>query len=76
MSDPAKYRSKDELQAYKEKDPIQQLFKHMVKEKMTTKKAYETLEEEIKEIVESAVTFSEESNEPPISSLYEDVFSD
>lgn len=76
MSDPAKYRSKTELETYKKKDPIQLLLQHMIAEKMLSDAHFKTMEQETKDIVEQAVRFAEESPEPPLSALYEDVLAE
>ncbi len=76
MSDPAKYRSKEELEEYKKKDPIQTLLRYMINENMISEKAFQTLEGELKQQVEEAVQFAEESNEPPLSVLHEDVLAE
>ena len=73
MSDPAKYRSKEELQSYKEQDPIIILKNMMIQKKMITEDAYKKLDKELRTICDEAVKFAEESPEPGLETMYEDV---
>jgi len=73
MSDPAKYRKKEELDYYKEQDPILILKDTMVRDKKLTEKTYEALDNEIKEICKKSVEFAETSPEPDPSELYSDI---
>jgi pyruvate dehydrogenase E1 component alpha subunit len=73
MSDPAKYRSKEEVEGYKEHhDPIEGLKARMSKEGIT-EDALKTIEKEIKNIVAEAADFAQKSPEPPESELWTDV---
>jgi pyruvate dehydrogenase E1 component alpha subunit len=74
MSDPAKYRTKDELDSYKVQDPIEILKKQLLEEKLFDEKKLDAFDEEAKKISADSVTFSENSAEPSIDSLYEDVY--
>ena len=73
MSDPAKYRSKEELESYKEQDPILILKKLMIERKMLTEEGYKKLDKELRNICDESVKFAEESPEPELETLYEDV---
>jgi len=74
MSDPAKYRTKEEVEEYKRQDPIQQVLDHIIKNKYTTDEQLEAINNRVKEEVEECVKFSEESPFPEASELYEDVY--
>lgn len=74
MSDPAKYRTKEEVEEYKNQDPIEQVKATLLKKKYATEADFEQLEEKIAAIVNDSVTFSEESPYPEASALYEDVY--
>lgn len=74
MSDPAKYRTKEELESYKVQDPIEILKKQLVDEKLFDAKKLDAWDEEAKKISADSVAFSEESAEPSLESLYEDVY--
>lgn len=72
VSDPAKYRSKDELNDYKAKDPIIVLEEKMIKNKIVTKKAIDEIKAKVEEEMNDAIQFAEESPYPDPSALYED----
>ena len=73
MSDPAKYRTKEELAAYKQQDPILILKSRLLEAGIMSDDDYTALDKKIKGIVQESVQFSEESDEPPLSALYEDI---
>ncbi len=72
MSDPQKYRSKDEVEEYKQKDPIETTLATILKKKYATESEIEAINERIKKEVEDCVTFAEESPLPDASELYTD----
>ena len=74
MSDPAKYRTKDEVQAVrKQHDPIDNLRAYMLEHKLADEDAFKAIDREIKEIVNDAAEFSQTSPEPDPSELWTDV---
>lgn len=73
MSDPAKYRTKEELDEYKEQDPITILLAEMKEEKFISDDEFKKMDDEIKAICSEAVDFAEKSPEPELSALWEDV---
>jgi len=74
MSDPAKYRTKDELQQYKQQDPILILKDALIRDKIINEDQYKKIDAEMKEICSNAVQFAEESPEPALSELHSDVY--
>lgn len=74
MSDPQKYRSKEEVDEYKAKDPIEQVLTVIRKNKWMTDKEIEAAEEKANAIVDESVKFAEESPMPDASELYEDIY--
>ena len=75
MSDPAKYRTKEEVQDYKEnRDPIEKLKNRMIADKQAKEADFEKIEKEIKDIVNEAAEFSKNSPEPDASELWTDVY--
>ena len=74
MSDPAKYRSKDEVEEYKSKDPIEVTKQVLLDNKFATEADIEAIDNRIAEIVEDSVKFAEESPYPDASELYKDVY--
>lgn len=76
MSDPAKYRTKEELEEYKERDPIAAVLKVMTENNMATEEEINTINEKVKNEVDACVTFAEESPYPDDSELYKDIYTD
>lgn len=74
MSDPAKYRTKEELEQYKERDPIAAVKHAILENKYADEKWLEEQDTEIKNIVNEAVKFAEESEFPAADELYKDVY--
>ncbi|OCX51161.1 pyruvate dehydrogenase (acetyl-transferring) E1 component subunit alpha [Mucilaginibacter sp. PPCGB 2223] len=74
MSDPQKYRTKDEVESYKAKDPIETTKATILKEGYADEKWFEEIDEKVKAIVDESVKFSEESPWPDASELYTDVY--
>ncbi|SFV27888.1 pyruvate dehydrogenase E1 component alpha subunit [Thermoflavifilum thermophilum] len=74
MSDPAKYRSKEEVEEYKKRDPITQVLQVIQQNKWATEEEIEAIEEKVKHEIEEAVQFAEESPWPDESELYRDVY--
>lgn len=73
MSDPAKYRSRDEVQSVREKsDPIEAV-KRDLEGVGVGEEEIKAIEKEIKAIVQEAAAFAEESPEPDLSELHTDV---
>jgi pyruvate dehydrogenase E1 component alpha subunit len=73
MSDPAKYRTPEELEAYKKQDPILILKAQMEGAGRLTAEQYSAMDGEVKTVCDDAVRFAEESPEPDPSALYEDI---
>lgn len=76
MSDPAKYRSKEEVEEYKEKDPINTVLQVIKEHKFATDEEIEAINEKVKLEVEESVKFAEESPWPDDSELYKDIYAD
>ena len=74
MSDPAKYRTKEELEHYKALDPIEHVQNTIIKKKYATNEELEAINNRVKDTVENAVKFAEESAYPDASELYMDVY--
>ncbi|WP_137864780.1 MULTISPECIES: pyruvate dehydrogenase (acetyl-transferring) E1 component subunit alpha [unclassified Sphingomonas] len=73
MSDPAKYRSREEVQSVRDKsDPIEHVKKEL-EELKVTEAELKAIEAEIRKIVNEAADFSEQTPEPDPSELYTDV---
>ncbi|MEC8401205.1 MAG: pyruvate dehydrogenase (acetyl-transferring) E1 component subunit alpha [Bacteroidota bacterium] len=74
MSDPQKYRTKDEVASYVERDPIAHVRGVILENKWNTEEELKAVEKEVKAQVEDAIKFAEESPLPDASELYEDVY--
>lgn len=72
MSDPAKYRTKEELEEYKQQDPIEQVKQTILKNKWAKEEELKEIDNEIKDVVAKAVEFAEESPWPEASEAYTD----
>ena len=77
MSDPAKYRSKDEVTKVRaEQDPIDNLRETILKTKAADEATLKDIDRDIKAIVTEAAEFAKESPEPQVSELYTDILVD
>lgn len=74
MSDPMKYRSKEELEEYQKKDPIERIKRYAKENDILSEKDIEEVEEKIEQTVMDAIEFAEESDFPDKEHLYKDVF--
>ncbi len=79
MSDPQKYRTKEEVETVKSRDSIDQLSKHLLfKENggrgCLTEAQFIDMQRDVKEIVRDAIEFSENAPIPDIGELYSDVY--
>jgi pyruvate dehydrogenase E1 component alpha subunit len=74
MSDPAKYRTKEELQEYKDQDPIVILQKLLIEEKIMTENEIKKIDDAAKQKSSDAADFAENSEEPEAEALYSDVY--
>nr|MDA3949404.1 thiamine pyrophosphate-dependent enzyme [Spirochaeta sp.] len=73
ISDPAKYRTKDELEQYKKQDPIVQLKSQLFEAKLLSEDEFKAIDDEMKQKVQDAVDFAEKSEEPALHTMYEDI---
>ena len=76
ISDPQKYRSKEEVDEYKEQDPIQRVLKTILENGLATQAEIEAIDSKIANLVEASVKFAEESPLPDDSEVYKDVYID
>lgn len=74
MSDPATYRTKEEVEEYKAKDPIEHTLDILKNNKWITDAQIEAAEARIKAEIEACIKFAEESPYPDPSELYKDVY--
>ena len=74
MADPEEYRTKDEVEEWRERDPIQAFAKRLQDEDVITKDQFEELDQKAIETVDEATQFADESPFPDLDSLYDDVY--
>lgn len=74
ISDPAAYRTKEELGRHIERDPLLIVFKTLASHKMITEEEYQEMDKAQKEIALEAIKFADESPWPDPITLGEDVF--
>jgi len=75
MSDPAKYRSKEEVQKMRqERDPIERLRGMLLEQNLADEAALKEIDREVKDIVSEAAEFAQQSAEPDAAELYTDVY--
>ncbi|SRR5579862_212314 len=74
MSDPATYRTKEELEKYKESDPIVKFRAVLTQEGLLTQERFDELDEAAKQAAIESVKFAEDSPEPPVEELYNYTF--
>lgn len=76
MSDPANYRTKEELEAEMAADPILRLHNWIVEENIKTAEDLEAMDSELKDEVKACVKFADESPQPDVSELERDIYVD
>lgn len=76
VSDPQKYRSKDEVEEYKNQDPITKVAKTILENKYASEADLQAIDDKISAIVEASVKFAEESPWPDDSEVLKDVYID
>lgn len=74
MSDPAKYRTKDELNDKKRLDPISNLKDFIISNKKANESDLKKIEEEVKSYINEVVEFAKNSPEPDESELLTDIY--
>jgi pyruvate dehydrogenase E1 component alpha subunit len=77
MSDPAKYRSREEVQKVRtERDPIDHLRERILEGEHADEDALKKIDREVKDVVADATEFAQNSPEPDVSELWTDVLAE
>lgn len=76
VSDPALYRTKEELQEYQARDPIERIKLDLIAEKWLTETQAEQIDEQVLTRIQEAMKFADDSAEPPLSDLSRHVFAE
>jgi len=74
MSDPRKYRTREEEEKFESGDPIDRLAIYMRSDRGLSEDAYKSMIREVREEVREAVEWAEASPPPPVSELFTDVY--
>ena len=74
MSDPRKYRTKEEEQYFLAKDPIDKVLKVIKDKKYASQKQLDAIESKIQKLIAEAIKFAEESPLPTAADSYKDVY--
>lgn len=75
-SDAQLYRTKEEVNEWKEKCPIKRHREYILENKILSGKRLDEIDAEAKQIIEDAVAFAESSPEPKIENIFDDVYAD
>ncbi|WP_416197295.1 MAG: Pyruvate dehydrogenase E1 component alpha subunit [Sporanaerobacter sp.] len=73
-SDAQVYRSKEEVEEWKKKCPIKRFRKYMLENNIATEEELDTIEKNARQAIEDAVEFANNSPNPPIETVTEDVY--
>jgi pyruvate dehydrogenase E1 component alpha subunit len=75
MGDPGtSYRSKEEVEEWKQKDPIKRLRQQLIQNKMATEAELDKIEKSVLRELDEAVKFAQESPEPAPEEAMEDIY--
>jgi pyruvate dehydrogenase E1 component alpha subunit len=75
MSDPDSiYRTKQEVEEEKKRDPIENMKKFLLEEKVATQREIDSIDIDVKKVISEALEFAENSPEPPLDSMYDDIY--
>ena len=74
ISDPAKYRAKEEVEGYKQKEPIERVRTTILEKKLADEDALHLIDQQVKQQVADAVAFAEASASPQPAAAYADVY--
>jgi pyruvate dehydrogenase E1 component alpha subunit len=75
MSDPQKYRSKEEVAQREQHDPINGLVNYLIDHRLVGQEKIEELDKQAKQAAMDAVRFADESPETPMEEMHTDVYS-
>ncbi len=74
MGDPLRYRTKDEVEKWREDDPIGILERHLLSEGLAKRNELEAIDQSVEQEVEDAVRFAEESKLPDPEELFSNIY--
>ena len=74
MADPEEYRTKEQVEEWRRRDPISVFGERLVEERVLSKEELEGIDREANETVDEAVRFADASPFPELDSLYDDLY--
>jgi pyruvate dehydrogenase E1 component alpha subunit len=74
MSDNGKYRSEEEMEIFKRRDPIENLKKKALKLGIVEEEYFNQIDKKVEKEIQEAIEFAANSEEPELEELYEDVY--
>jgi pyruvate dehydrogenase E1 component alpha subunit len=74
MADPEEYRTKEEVEEWRQRDPIKAFADRLVDEKVLSREDVDGLDQQAIDAVDEAVRFADESPFPDLDALYDDVY--
>ncbi|MGK7369913.1 MAG: pyruvate dehydrogenase (acetyl-transferring) E1 component subunit alpha [Candidatus Halalkalibacterium sp. M3_1C_030] len=74
MSDPMKYRTKEELEEYEKLDPVERIKNYLLDNDLADQDKVDEIQDKVEDEVMEAIDFAEESEFPELDDLYKDVF--
>jgi pyruvate dehydrogenase E1 component alpha subunit len=74
MGDPERYRQSEEVKKWQENDPIGIYHAHLLTQQIATQTELDAIDARVDEEVQATVQFAEESPEPPLEALFEDIY--
>ncbi len=74
MGDPLRYRTRDEVEKWREDDPIGILERRIYEAKAASKEDLEKIDDEVEKVIEEAVDYAEKSPFPSLDSLFENIY--
>jgi pyruvate dehydrogenase E1 component alpha subunit len=77
MSDPAKYRTREEVEKIRtEQDPIEQVRRRLIEKKWAAEDELKKVDAQVRQIVNEAAEFATNDPEPDPSELYTDIYAE
>src|SRR5688572_5029194 len=76
ISDPQKYRTKEEVEEYRQRDPVEMVHRTIVEKKFASEAEIDAINKDINDIVEESVRFAEESPWPNDDEVLKDIYVD
>ena len=74
LADPDELRKSDEKEFWEQKDPIQKLSNYLISQNIANQAELDAIQKKVKEVIDDAVEFAEQSPEPKANELYRYVF--